>query len=987
MIRVRISSAGHKFISALSCVAFVVMSGCGGGGNVSPSPNPVPATPDFTLGVQPSSISVIQGSSTSFTVGINASNGFNSKVNVNLTGLAAGVTATPTQFSVGTGQQQMVVVQAITSAAAGQVNLSMMATSGSLTHTSLVPLSVTPLVITANPPLRTEYVRTDAQWELGYLNFAPQRWILYHSPTKRFFVSNTNSSRVEVFDAATESKIADISVPNPWSGDETPDHSTIYMATKIGDLYQIDPVTMTVTKRILSSHIGASGFAANVVRILADGRLAILGTPFNVFPGGLPFIHGYQQLMLWDPVSNSTTVHTGGHVIALTADRSKILLVGVASVSSLTLYDPAANTDLTIQVGSGPDQVLVPPDGREFLVPFGNGVSVYDSTTLALTDEFQIVNQPEGFGYILSTDGNTLFALDRVLGTGLAVNWRTHVQQGWLANYTITDQIGFGITPMAVDETGLIAGVLGQGIGFIDGSALLPAQPKMEMFICCNPLQPGFGSVTGGTQVQEFGAAPTLSLAGVYFGNRPSAEVSAASQSWFATTPPASPGPVNVKIAAADGGIVLLPDAYTYGPSIVELVTNAAAADGNVTGTLFGYGLTGLSGDVAAANLQITIGGNPASITSVAGPASVPFAFPLETMQFVIPPGTAGTVTDITVSNSAGSTTQANSLRYLPAVQIFPLAGASLAQGIYDPIRDRYYFTDQSQIQVFSLTQGKWLSPVPVPNAIRLWGLSLSPDGSKLVAGDAGINHIYLFDPATLTAPITFTLPNAGADQGGMPSGLAVTDAGMVYYDSFYLGGLGQPPLHKLDATTGTVVDLPGLQAGVIGNDAFTRVLLSKANSTVSFNLGSGPIAVDTATDTVTVSNALFNQGDYELAVAGNQVQMTAANFLLDTSQNAEGVVSLNDRESVGTTPVYGEKLSPDGTLLFRPLTNAIDVFDARTGTFRHRIPLSISLSPMYDALVANGKDNVLIAITGATGNGIAVLDLATLPPAPLLPF
>ena len=214
---------------------------------------------------------------------------------------------------------------------------------------------------------------------------------------------------------------------------------------------------------------------------------------------------------------------------------------------------------------------------------------------------------------------------------------------------------------------------------------------------------------------------------------------------------------------------------------------------------------------------------------------------PLEKMQFVIPPGTAGSLAAITVSNSTGSITQAKPLRYLPATKTFPLAGASLAQGIYDPVRDRYYFTDQTQLQVFSLTQGQWLSPIPVSNAVRLWGLSLSPDGTKLAVGDAGTNVIYLFDPATLAAPTAFTLPNTGPDQGGRPSGLAITDTGIVYYDSFYLGGLGQPPLHKLDTSNGTVFDYPILQAGVIGNDAFTRVLLSKANSTVSYDLRQRP--------------------------------------------------------------------------------------------------------------------------------------------------
>ena len=430
-------------VVALNCAVLLAISGCGGGGGGTPPPAPVPASPDFTVSVQPSSISIAQGASASFSVSISPANGFNSAVSFTLSGLPSGVTASPTTFNVGVGQKQAVTVQATTSAATGQLNLGITASSGSLTHSNPLPLSVTSLVITASAPLRTEYVRTDAQWELGYLNFAPQHWILYHSPTKRFFVSNTNSSRVEVFDAATESKIADIQVPNPWAGDETLITPPSIWPPRSGTSTRLIR-SASVTRRFISSQIGPNGFNANVVRVLADGRLAILGTIFNVFPGGLPFIHGYQQLMLWDPITNSATLHGGAHVIALTADRTKILLISVGSVSSLTLFDPAANTDLIIQIGSGPDHVLVPPDGKEFLVPFGNFVSVYDSTTLALIDEFQITAQPEGFFGILSADRNTLFALERVQGIGVAMDSRTHVQKGWLANYTITDQIGYG---------------------------------------------------------------------------------------------------------------------------------------------------------------------------------------------------------------------------------------------------------------------------------------------------------------------------------------------------------------------------------------------------------------------------------------------------------------------------------------------------------------------------------------------------------------
>jgi len=42
-------------------------------------------------------------------------------------------------------------------------------------------------------------------------------------------------------------------------------------------------------------------------------------------------------------------------------------------------------------------------------------------------------------------------------------------------------------------------------------------------------------------------------------------------------------------------------------------------------------------------------------------------------------------------------------------------------------------------------------------------------------------------------------------------------------------------------------------------------------------------------------------------------------------------------------------------------------------------------ITSAYDALVGDGKDNVLVAITGENGDGIAVIDLSSLP-EPLVP-
>jgi len=95
----------------------------------------------------------------------------------------------------------------------------------------------------------------------------------------------------------------------------------------------------------------------------------------------------------------------------------------------------------------------------------------------------------------------------------------------------------------------------------------------------------------------------------------------------------------------------------------------------------------------------------------------------------------------------------------------------------------------------------------------------------------------------------------------------------------------------------------------------------------------------------------------------------------------------LNDREVLNISYVYGTKLNSDGSLLFQPSTNGIDVFDGRLGTLRTRIALPVPLAQNFDALVSDGKDNVLIAVTGVTGNGIAVVNLSSLSEPPPLTY
>jgi DNA-binding beta-propeller fold protein YncE len=111
-------------------------------------------------------------------------------------------------------------------------------------------------------------VRTDATTE--YFQWINSRWIIFNPLTNYFFVTDPGSNHVFVLDAASETEVGVISVPGAYSIDDSADHKTLWVATTLGDVYNIDPVLMTVTKRNAGSQIGPSGYYVASALVMAD---------------------------------------------------------------------------------------------------------------------------------------------------------------------------------------------------------------------------------------------------------------------------------------------------------------------------------------------------------------------------------------------------------------------------------------------------------------------------------------------------------------------------------------------------------------------------------------------------------------------------------------------------------------------------------------------------------------------------------------------
>jgi subtilisin family serine protease len=104
----------------------------------------VPAPPDFTVAASPASRTVPAGDTTSYTVTVGTLNGFTGNVALSLTGLPAGVGSSAfSPATVAAAGSSLLTITTLATAPPGTYPLTVSATSGTLSHTVTVMLTVT----------------------------------------------------------------------------------------------------------------------------------------------------------------------------------------------------------------------------------------------------------------------------------------------------------------------------------------------------------------------------------------------------------------------------------------------------------------------------------------------------------------------------------------------------------------------------------------------------------------------------------------------------------------------------------------------------------------------------------------------------------------------------------------------------------------------------------------------------------------------------
>src|SRR6266850_429701 len=943
---------------------------CGGGSSSLTEPPPPPSA-DFSLGLSPTSVSILQGAtSAAINLSVNSLNGFTGSVQITLSALPAGVTSNPSSpFTVAAGATVPILIGAAANATTGNFTVSAQGSSGGLSHATNLALTIQSAAGSALS--RTAYARMDSTLAVDDPVGEPRhRHMAYDPVNKHLFVANRAMNRVEVFSTFDQSREGQISVAGACSADLSADGATVWIGTSLQEIAAIDAATPHLKARYLLA--GLSPLPGTIfnrpveVLSLSNGKTMIRLRQLATSQG---------LLALWDPVSNSLTNLTsmapvvfqqGVGVLARSGDHSKVVAASNDSSSELAVFDATGN------VVAGPRTL-----GAGLIQTVSSNVR---GVTFSRDGKFLYVSETSSIGSSVSVlDGLTAQPVGRVSDAMI---------QG--VSSEIED----------ADESHLLFGLSNRGVSFVDAATLVILSSPVPILSAAPSLQPAEGPNTGGTAItlagQNFSSSVQLKL-GTQLASNPS--VSGSTQIHANSPPSVSNAPVNVTAIFENGWLALAPDAFSYGPQILQILPNAGANSGGDSVQIYGYGFgsdaTRISVKIGAANATIT---NVESITGIASSLGLDasYPFPLERVTIQSPPGSSGKA-DVIVASPAGSVTFAKSFQYLQSVQSYSKPGF-FRFVLYDQKRQRIYLTNIDHIDGFDLQSNlfvlQFAPPGGPPLNAGLRGLALTADGSRLIVADFGAQKIYLFDPVNGTGT---TVPVGGVPGfiNSGPARVAATSAQTVFVGlsgEGASGGACSACLAQLNLAASPPTIQPAPQPEVTSITGAPLVQSDAAGDHVFVSFGSapgGPLAVWNASfpNQFVTSAANVSASDLGAATDGTKfaLQASSGTEIRSSVLSLAAVPASAELTQIpGRVFVPGLTLHPSGALLYQPfLTGApgsagvkggVDILDAHSGALRLRIFLPQQLMTDVDGLhgsflATDENGQRLFAITSSDGS------------------
>jgi hypothetical protein len=1008
----------HRLSNLLFIVFASACAGCGGGSSFTQPPPPVP---DFSLVLSGNSVTVSQGgTSQGFTISVNPLNGFSENVQVTVTGLPAGVTTNPASpFGIAAGSNTSVIFGAAANASTGTFPIVAQGVSGSLTHTQNFSLNVQSGTAATLP--RSSYARTDATPAADALLGEPHhRHIVYDSAHKQVFVANRAMNRVEVFSSASQSRVAQISIPGASSADLSADGATVWIGTGLDKIVSVDSASLSIKNRYTLA--GLTPIPNTIfnrpeeVLALSNGKSMVrLRQP----------VSSEALLALWDPASNSLTNLTsaapavfqqGVGVLARSGDHSKVLSAANDSSGEIALFDPNGNV-VAGPVATGTGSIpfaAANNDASSFAVALASGGSVQLFLLDASLQQVGSYTATAIYGVTFSRDGKQLYVCES--SSGSSVITALDGQSGQLKEQVADVAIQGAASEIEdADETQLLFAVSNRGVSFLDASAPFTISSPAPLLDAAPAAQPSEGPASGGTSTilsgQNFSA-----LVQVSFGSQSASHPALNSSTQIQAATPASvvSGPVNLTAYFQNSWLALAPDAFSYGPHILQILPNAGTSAGGDSVQIYGYGFGS-----DPTKISVKIGGAAATaqkvenVTAIASSLGLDssFPFPLERITLQTPAGAAGKA-DLLINVPSGSATATKSFQYLQSVHSYSKPGLYKFL-IYDQPRQRINLTNIDHVDVFDLQQSLFLNPIeppggPPPNA-GLRGLALTPDGSQLVVADFGAQNVYLLDPVKGTGTTVSVGGVPGFTNSG-PARVAATSAQTVFVGLSGEGGSSgacSTCLAQMDLTASPPTVQPAPQPEVTSLTGAPLMQSDSAGDQVFLTFASapgGPLAYWNASSPNDFVTSAANTSAVDLATSADGTSFALRTNSVSEVHNAD--LSLSSipaspelTQIPGRVAVPGMVLHPSGALLYQPfLTGAsgsagvkggIDILDAHSGELRLRIFLPQQLMTDVDALhgsflAIDENGQRLFAITSSDGTAqnaaLTIVQLAAVP-------
>jgi hypothetical protein len=898
-------------------------------------------------------------------------------VQLSLSGLPPGTSATINPSTVTVGQSATVTITAASTAHFAQnVSITLTGTPGAPVASASIGflLNVTPKPGSL-PNNRTDYVSTE------HTPYAA----VYDPMHRLIFASNDSWNRVEVISSTTHALVKRISIPEPRGIDITQDRSTVWVTTGSRQMFAINTTTFEVSRYLLPLGGNVSYWEGSQVFVLSNGSMMIVSTAGQYT--------GSFGILIWNPATNAINFPTipfplDNTIYNRSGDGKRAYLFNNHTGGGVMYYDVASQTFsamTTLNVAGFSSAVNL--DGSRFVLCSDIGY-VYDGS-------FNQVGQipfcgvgPAPFyegGAVFSPDGK--FIYEEFLG-GIPLILKIDASSLNLVSTApampmipvMTELIPpyYVPNPFAVDDTGMVFGIEFWGIAFDDSTYLQnysSAQPGTPVFL--QHMDPYFGPLGGGTTSGGFGNAFSITPDVWYGPTRGTASLG--SGGILTITSPASsmPGPVIVKMLFPDGIEVFDPLFFSYGPYLQYPLVSGGPPQGNVAGQVAGYGMPGdnITG-------TFSVGGAMASVTPP-GPFGVPFAgtpYPNKALSYTVPPGPPGWA-DLKLTTPDGTSTLSHAFLYAKSLTDYSSTDTFTAV-LYDQARRQLYLSAGDHIDVFSLQSNtfiaKW-NPPATGSAKQFTGLALTPDGSLLLAADLLDGSLAVISPdnpaTSFVIPVTpVQTGNPGCNIGPLYVEGLVNKTAAVQTGGLPSSRGGCPPngpVYMADLTTHAVSALPLPSGGSIALSA------TDDGSKLAFG---GLCVYDAVANSSSCSGAAQTTS---AAISGDGHAVASEFVLADGVANVVGRVARPEvyYSALGSdpthTPLLEPKLNDSGSLYYIAFPNFIDIVDFRQGMLRIRFSLSETISNTATPMAIDPTGRYLYLITGS---GLTIIDLGEAP-------